>query len=709
MINIRSIAHRIKTALPGLKRTVAYGYFLRVPITIAITVFLFPLLATTDGLGAYLIGMYDIGQLASLCAGGAGFLLWLALTVSTRTIFETGLARFGVALPSNGYGVEFPLAAYLRVGKVVRATAIAAAFYGFAVIWLLSGLIWLSGRVWTESDQGQGWSSFVFAIFGFVGVLLIVWIALWVRKTRWMNAAIEWALLWTKITPEGYRQGGQENGPIEDVHKLAFTLMSIAFVLFLSLGWLYPGNPIVDLKTLPCVMLILTNTCWLLASISYLFDNWRIPLSAIFIIFALAGSIVGDSSDHVYPLRACADNCQPTVNAIDILDQSEGNPIIVATSGGGILASAWTARVLGELERANPGKFSSSIRLISAVSGGSVGTMYFINRLRKEPQLEPDGLFDDAARSSLDAVAWGLTYSDSLRTFRWYRSIFGQQRDRAQAMRNEWTRKHPVLDNEGLSFWQAGQTLSSGNKMPAIIFNSTVDETGERFLFANYKVNIQKSGVDGVREFFGVKDFFNEFLRKTDIDIKTAVSLSAAFPYVSPAARADTSDQSKWFHLVDGGYYDNYGVASALDFLKDADANNPPNRPIMVVLIEATPAKYYTQQARPDRSWGFQLIAPPTGLIGMWQIAARARNSASLDWMKTINNNFKVVHFVYEGEDYPTSWHLTKKQMQMIKDQLMTPFKWTCDNRNSFEAVNKFLGNTSVLPVCKAEAPAAAY
>ena len=49
----------------------------------------------------------------------------------------------------------------------------------------------------------------------------------------------------------------------------------------------------------------------------------------------------------------------------------------VAASGGGIRAAGWTAQVLTGLHREVP-DFTRSLRLISAVSGGSVGAMYFV-------------------------------------------------------------------------------------------------------------------------------------------------------------------------------------------------------------------------------------------------------------------------------------------------------------------------------------------
>jgi len=46
---------------------------------------------------------------------------------------------------------------------------------------------------------------------------------------------------------------------------------------------------------------------------------------------------------------------------------------------------------------------------------------------------------------------------------------------------------------------------------------------------------------------------FTKFIGR-DVRVETATRMSAAFPYVSPAARADAPWNAE--HLVDGGYFD---------------------------------------------------------------------------------------------------------------------------------------------------------
>src|SRR5205823_3466772 len=91
-------------------------------------------------------------------------------------------------------------------------------------------------------------------------------------------------------------------------------------------------------------------------------------------------------------------------------------------------------------------EFVSSVRLISAVSGGSVGAMHYLN-LSRQNRLTPEGVFNDATRSSLDAVAWGLAYPDFIRTMPIpYRTLF-KDLDRAKVLREAWVRDDHLLES----------------------------------------------------------------------------------------------------------------------------------------------------------------------------------------------------------------------------------------------------------------------
>lgn len=82
-----------------------------------------------------------------------------------------------------------------------------------------------------------------------------------------------------------------------------------------------------------------------------------------------------------------------TIKPYDVLHarMSGKKPLIlVATAGGGIQAGAWTAEVLSGLEDLSKNtwktnySFADSLTLVSSVSGGATGSMYFLNLYRPD-------------------------------------------------------------------------------------------------------------------------------------------------------------------------------------------------------------------------------------------------------------------------------------------------------------------------------------
>ena len=635
----------------------SYLFLLRVPlITFLITVAFRPL-AFHSGLGAYLVGMYDTSYSATVATAASAALLWLALTTTTQTVLRTASHRFMLLEPPaflrKSLNWKLPFLHGIGITDVWSGVAGAAALFAIGVLWMLSGFLEL-----------QGSAAIVPVLIGLglgLGTLATAaWIVTLLGRTlrRGQPGYLALFMRWLG-TPEGYFVGDQ---PVAG-HKFAFNAFLISLALY---GWVgiqgWMGG--MRMPTLLCVILLMTNGCWLMAGLSYFLDRWRIPVFVVLLVYGIMSSYW--SADHVFPVELCKGPCKPAVTAKEVVGDSDRRPIVlVATSGGGILAAAWTNTVLGELAQ-RPG-FVPALKLVSGVSGGSNGAMHFLNRLRKKPVTLDQGtvdadfaaaVFADAARSSLDAVAWGLAYPDFLRVLP-TALVFEPKIDRAHAMRAAWTQGDDTLRDAKLSQWAAG------NGMPAVMFNSTVAETGDRFVFANYALSHLNQPVPARRVFF---DEFEGY----DVPVSAAVANSAAFPYVSPAARADlpASKGRQLFHLVDGGYYDNFGVASALDFLKDASAGQPnvAKRPVLLIMIEASPDCDDCTPAFQSEGWFYQAKAPPVGLINMWQIAARSRNFADLEWVKRTLPQLRTVRFVYrDPKEYPTSWHLTREQQQRIR------------------------------------------
>ncbi len=253
---------------------------------------------------------------------------------------------------------------------------------------------------------------------------------------------------------------------------------------------------------------------------------------------------------------------------------------IVAAEGGGIRAAMTASLVMGYLTDVCPA-FPIHTLAISGVSGGSVGSAAYVAMARRHrsgdigavcPRLSDSlpltgKLADFVAQDFLTpALAEGL-YPGILA---WFLPFPWTQVDRARALELAFSRgvEETAADSgHGMlferSFLGNASDPSLGWKttdsVPALILNTTRVETGQRVLAS--QIEFGDSGVAGVLSTYDIDP-------QLDLRLSTAATLSARFPVVSPEGviappvRADS--EPAVFRLVDGGYYDNSGLATAL-------------------------------------------------------------------------------------------------------------------------------------------------
>jgi hypothetical protein len=135
----------------------------------------------------------------------------------------------------------------------------------------------------------------------------------------------------------------------------------------------------------------------------------------------------------------------------------------VAVAGGGIQAAAWTARVLTGLEEIcaekRPERFIRSLKLLSGVSGGSAGIMYFVTACKLEGFLSRKHFGNERSNSILQAVAnvanrsslseaiRGLAYTDFIRAVTPF-FLTDVYRDRAEGLERAWVNNAKELNFE---------------------------------------------------------------------------------------------------------------------------------------------------------------------------------------------------------------------------------------------------------------------
>lgn len=259
--------------------------------------------------------------------------------------------------------------------------------------------------------------------------------------------------------------------------------------------------------------------------------------------------------------------------------------LFVASEGGGIRAAYWTVAVLEQLRRRVPA-MERSLYAVSGVSGGSVGLAAWLVSLRSERCAGTAGRRLPAATDSLGmdfvspAIA-GMLYYDLMQRFvPWPVPAW----DRSRALEEGWQRAFGHAPDR--PFEATLESLySQCERLPHLMLNSTVVETGQRAVLT--RLETDPGGADPV-----FSDHLDAMAAMYTARRQTLAGLahhSARFPVVSPAGTVErlteNDGRNPAFRLVDGGYFDNSGVQTALELIAYLQRTSErPFRPVLVLV-----------------------------------------------------------------------------------------------------------------------------
>ncbi len=285
--------------------------------------------------------------------------------------------------------------------------------------------------------------------------------------------------------------------------------------------------------------------------------------------------------------------------------------VVVSVSGGAARSAYWSAVVLDRLTATLGKTFDSSVRVITGTSGGMVGTSCYVEQRYRAANRIPVGKEDwveQVPTDSLMKLAGYIALQELPRallprmveTKRADGMI--KESDRGTVLEDQWS----FLNGRVLQDYRQGEQQG---KIPSLILSPMMIEDGRLLLISNLDLNLVAHPDDAVRQgampiwpgawpgaaFMPNKpeprslaftqgsainerepgatvrayslsgiEFFKLFPLAERFRVATAVRMNATFPIISPAVSLPTDPPR---HVVDAGYYDNYGIQVAASWL----------------------------------------------------------------------------------------------------------------------------------------------
>ncbi len=486
----------------------------------------------------------------------------------------------------------------------------------------------------------------------------------------------------------------------------------LAALFFLVTFFVYLVFAFVSASAMFYVLLWLSLTGWLFGFLCLWLDRYRVPVFTVAAIWGILMTSLPWNS-HYFFLPEPAAAKPPVVEPSQMfttdpqqrdLQQSGGigHIVIVSAEGGGIQAEAWTAEVLTGIADALPDRtqFLPAIRLMSGTSGGSAGIM-FVQSLYESPRLN-DHACREAVRFGardglgLDWTAYGIVYFDLLRPVIPELGGF-EKRDRGFELEKAWLKTlqtmapgpksktnldcaAPSPENVTIDSLRTG--VAAGTQ-PLLVFNATYADSGWPLVITNFHLaESSRNQLSRKVEYNGLRVFRERY--GTDLPLTTAVRLSASFPYVLPSPRAlackpsqaacvgNRVGEGRELAVIDGGLYDNYGIGSAFEVLKQATASFSDYHKSRVLWIRILASPEAPADPNGDSYDGLAgTVAGP--VLSLYEVRdtgqvkrAEELTNIALNSSNSTTRQLQILKVTYPFCSPPLSWALTAGQAHDI-------------------------------------------
>ena len=347
--------------------------------------------------------------------------------------------------------------------------------------------------------------------------------------------------------------------------------------------------------------------------------------------------------------------------------------VIVCTSGGGLKMAYWTFYTLGYADSVLHGRLMKHIRLISGASGGMLGAaylreLYLRYQEHKIKNYYSAGYLHRLSKDILNPIFYSFSMSDwFIRLQRFEYNGHRYYKDRAYMFEQTVNRNLGPYLNKPL---EAYKIPEENAQIPMMVLTPTIMNVGTRLIISpigvSYlaKTETDNSGVN-IEFRYNYRDF-----EADKLNFLSAIRMNASFPYVSPFAALPGSPRITVF---DAGLNDNFGYLTAYVFITEfSDWIDQNTSGVILIRLNENDIVNYNDKI----DFLTRLTEPLGTLFVNW---SNIQKNDLLPMLFSLNKILPgKVHFIHFSfgtaqKRISLSWHLTKREVQILTNAINNP------------------------------------
>ncbi|MEX2596459.1 MAG: patatin-like phospholipase family protein [Salibacteraceae bacterium] len=363
--------------------------------------------------------------------------------------------------------------------------------------------------------------------------------------------------------------------------------------------------------------------------------------------------------------------------------------VFINVPGGGLRSAMWTLIAINQANESSDKELWKKTLLLSGSSGGMIGIAmlreYYL-RAQENPPMTFDDLVHSVAKDKLNPVAATAVMNDLFFRFKRFEHdgrIYN--RDRAYAFERQLNSDANGWLNRSLIEYR---DLEFQAQTPMLLLAPTISDDGRKLIISSQGVSYLAHNTSPfqINESIEFSRFF-ETQDANNLNMLSALRMSATFPYVFPAASLPSEPS---IEILDAGIRDNYGISNTLKYIYTFREWLQENTKKVVIIQVRDQEKFQDLKSNKTRSLWQSLTHPfqtfYNTVLDVQDYQMEDQLRMAYEWY---DGEVEVIELILErNDDNPISlsWHLTQKEKERILNSLNSQH-----NQESFEHINQLL------------------